>query len=156
MSIYQAGGGGGGLHTERCHLHYCDVIMDAIASQITSLKIVYSFIQVQIKASRHWPLCGDFTGEFPAQMASNAEKVSISLKRASSDPNNITHTLGLSLLQNTAWEVINRYRPVLTHGLAFQNFVCKWWPFCSGLILLIDLNSRQTPHTHVYKLRDIF
>ena len=30
-----------------------------------------------IKAPRHWPLCGDFTGtgEFPAQMASNAENL---------------------------------------------------------------------------------
>ena len=41
------------------------------------------FIQTQIKenikARRHWPLCGEFTGtgEFPAQMASNAENVSI-------------------------------------------------------------------------------
>ena len=41
------------------------------------------FIQTQIKenikAPRHWPLCGDFTGtgEFPAQLASNAENVSI-------------------------------------------------------------------------------
>ena len=40
------------------------------------------FIQTQIKentkASRHWPLCGEFTGagEFPAQMASYAETVS--------------------------------------------------------------------------------
>ena len=41
-----------------------------------------SFIQIKenIKAPRHWPLCGEFTGtgEFPAQMASNAENVSIS------------------------------------------------------------------------------
>ena len=39
------------------------------------------FIQVQIKenikAPRLWPLCGEFTGDFPAQMASNAENVSI-------------------------------------------------------------------------------
>ena len=41
------------------------------------------FIRMQIKgnikALRHWPLCGEVTetGEFPAQMASNAEKVSI-------------------------------------------------------------------------------
>ena len=41
------------------------------------------FIQTQIKenikAPRNWPLCGEFTGtgEFPAQMASNAEDVSI-------------------------------------------------------------------------------
>ena len=60
--------------------------MGAIASQITSLTIVLfiqSFIQTQIKenikAPRHWPLCGEFTvpGEFPAQRASYAENVSI-------------------------------------------------------------------------------
>ena len=36
-------------------------------------------IKVNIKAPRHWPLCGEFTGtgEFPAQRASNAENVSI-------------------------------------------------------------------------------
>ena len=48
--------------------HYCDVTMGAMASQITSLKIVYStVIQVQIKentkAPRHWPLCGEFTDD---------------------------------------------------------------------------------------------
>ena len=26
-----------------------------------------------IKAPRHWPLCGEFTGEFPAQRVSNTE-----------------------------------------------------------------------------------
>ena len=42
-----------------------------------------SFIQTQmkenIKAPRHWPLCGEFTGpgEFPAQRSSYAENVSI-------------------------------------------------------------------------------
>ena len=52
--------------------------MAAIASQITSLTI-RSFIQTKIKenikAPRHWPLCGEFTGtgEFPTQMASNAK-----------------------------------------------------------------------------------
>ena len=34
-------------------------------------------IKENIKASRHWLLCGEFTGEFPAQRASNAENVSI-------------------------------------------------------------------------------
>ena len=48
--------------------HYNDVIMGLIASQITGLTIVYSIvIQTQIteiiKAPRHWPLCGEFTGE---------------------------------------------------------------------------------------------
>ena len=57
--------------------------MGAIASLITSLMIVYSTVYAQIKenikAPRHWPLCAEnslVTGEFPAQMASNAENVS--------------------------------------------------------------------------------
>ena len=67
-----------GLH------HYIDVIMTTKASQITSLTVVYSTVysdadQRNIKAPRHWPLCGEFTGtgEFPAQRASYAENVSI-------------------------------------------------------------------------------
>ena len=64
--------------------HYSDVIMRTIASLITSLAVVYSTVysyadQRNIKAPRHWPLCGEFTGtgEFPAQRASYAENVSI-------------------------------------------------------------------------------
>ena len=73
-------------------IHYNDVIMDAIAFQITSLVIVYLAVhsdadqrKYQSSASlafvrgihldRWIPFTG--TGEFPAQMASNAEKVSI-------------------------------------------------------------------------------
>ena len=49
--------------------HYSDVIVGAMASQITSLTIIYStVIQVQIKenikAPRHWPLCGELTGHW--------------------------------------------------------------------------------------------
>ena len=58
--------------------------MTTMASQITSLTVfTQPFIQTQIKenikAPRHWPLCGEFTGtgEFPAQRASYAENVSI-------------------------------------------------------------------------------
>ena len=64
--------------------HYIDVIMTTMASQITSLVVFYSIvyqaqIKENIKAPRHWPLSGEFTGtgEFPAQRASNAENVSI-------------------------------------------------------------------------------
>ena len=34
-------------------------------------------IKENIKSPRHWPLSGELTGEFPAQMASYAENVSI-------------------------------------------------------------------------------
>ena len=50
--------------------------MSTMASQITTSPLfTQPFIQVQIKenikAPRHWPLCGNspMTGEFPAQMA---------------------------------------------------------------------------------------
>ena len=49
--------------------HHSDVIMDTMASQITSIPIVYSLpsihaqIKENIKAPRHWPSRGDFTGD---------------------------------------------------------------------------------------------
>ena len=66
-------------------IHYNDIIMGAIASQITSLKIVNSTVysgadQMKTSKLRVTGLCAGNslgTGEFPAQMASNAENVSI-------------------------------------------------------------------------------
>ena len=71
-------------------LHYSDVIISAMASQITGVWIVcQSFVQAQIeeniKAPRHCPLWGEFTsegnspvtGEFSTQRASKAENSSI-------------------------------------------------------------------------------
>ena len=53
-------------------VHYIDVIMTTMASQITSLTVVYSTVysdadQRKHQSTRHWPLCGEFTGtgEFP-------------------------------------------------------------------------------------------
>ena len=53
---------------ENIFSHYTDVIMDTIASRITSLTVVYStvysdVIKDNIKAPRHWPLSGEFTGD---------------------------------------------------------------------------------------------
>ena len=61
-------------------IHYSDVIMGAIASRITSLTIVYSDAEQrkhQSSASLAFVRGIHRTGEFPAQMASNAENVSI-------------------------------------------------------------------------------
>ena len=70
---------------QRCKIfHYSDVIMGAIASQITSLTIVFSTVCSDADLRKHlssaslafvWEFTG--TGEFPAQMASNAGNVSI-------------------------------------------------------------------------------
>ena len=68
-------------------LHYNDVIMDSMAFQTTSLAIVYSAVysgadqrKYLLKKLRVTGLCAGNspeTGEFPAEMASNAENVSI-------------------------------------------------------------------------------
>ena len=66
-------------------VHYDDVIMGAIASLITSLTTVYSTVysdadNKKTPKFRVTGLCvgnSPETGEFPAQMASNAENVSI-------------------------------------------------------------------------------
>ena len=50
--------------------------MGAMASQITSLTIVYSNVYY-IKKSMSLAFVSPVTGEFPAQMANNAENVSI-------------------------------------------------------------------------------
>ena len=65
-------------------MHYNDVLMGAMVSQIARRTIVYSTVysgadQRNTKAPRHWPLWGEFTGDrwIPAQRASNAEIFSI-------------------------------------------------------------------------------
>ena len=72
------------VHTNNNGDHYNDVIMGTMASQITSLTIVYSTviqapIKENIKAPRHWPLCGTSPGPVNSttQRAGNAENVSI-------------------------------------------------------------------------------
>ena len=65
--------------------HYSDVIMGAMASQITNLAIVYSTVysnadqrkQLSSGLIGHFAGNSPLTGEFPAQIASNAENVSI-------------------------------------------------------------------------------
>ena len=66
------------LGNKKNPIHYCDVIMSVMTSQITTLAIVYSTIysgadQTKLCVSG---LC-DVTGEFPTQMARDAENVSI-------------------------------------------------------------------------------
>ena len=48
-------------------------------SRLFTQPFIQTQIKENIKAPRHWPWCGEFTGtgEFPAQRASNAENVSI-------------------------------------------------------------------------------
>ena len=54
------------LHSSCSFSHYNDVIMGAIACKINSFTIVYLTVHSdadQRKHLRHWPLCGEFTGD---------------------------------------------------------------------------------------------
>ena len=68
---------------EQLTWHYKDVIMSVIcvSNHQPHDCLLNHFIQAQIKenikALRHWPLWGEFTGEFPTQRASNAENAFI-------------------------------------------------------------------------------
>ena len=100
--------------TSNSRFHYDDVIMRAMASQITSLTVVYSIVysgadkkKKNIKAPRHWPLCGEFTGtgEFPAQRASNAENVSIWWRHRESRSPGFEHASSLGPI----WHISNTW-----------------------------------------------
>ena len=65
-------------------VHYIDVIMTTVASQITSITVVYSIVysgadQRKYQSSASLALGGELTGtgDFPTQKVSNAENVSI-------------------------------------------------------------------------------
>ena len=57
-----------GLSTVENLWHYNDVILIAMAYEITSPVIVYPLVypgadQRKHQSSLHWPLCGEFTGD---------------------------------------------------------------------------------------------
>ena len=70
---------------EQTHTHYNGIVMSAMASQITSLMVVYSTVYLRRTSNKTSKLCitglcegnSAVTGEFPAQRASNAENISI-------------------------------------------------------------------------------
>ena len=69
-----------GLIKQSWKSHYTNVIMSAMASQITSITIVYSTIYSGADQRKHQSFCegnSPMTSEFPSQRASSAENVSI-------------------------------------------------------------------------------
>ena len=135
-----------------------DDIMAWLLRSPTSRLFTQPCIQVQIKenikALRHWPLCGEFT-EFPTQSASNAENVSIWWSHHA------------HAFRNTGpWWGSTGYRWIphesqLSWALMFSLFVspnkllnkrsnCRWFqtPWLPCAVTVIPLNSsvRNTSH----------
>ena len=107
--------------------HYSD-IMDTISSQITSLTIVYSTVYSDADQRKHQssaPLafvCG--TGEFPTQIASNAENVSIWWRHhVENRPQNLGSKLEMLPLHTWCLDFIHSgwvmpYSSILSHIMA--------------------------------------
>ena len=89
-----------------------------------------SFIRVQIKenikAPRHWPLCGEFTGpgEFPAQRASNAENVYIWWRPYGFNTNCLCHSVDLFRRGQA-----DSSRMSLTNAVGTVGLCCSWFCF---------------------------
>ena len=89
-------------------MHYSDVIMSGMASQITGVSMVCWTVcsgvdQRNIKALRHWPLWGELTGDrrIPSQRTSNLETVFI------------------------CWRYHVKLKP---RGISFANNFFLYWP----------------------------
>ena len=108
------------------NFHYNDVIMDTIASQITSLTSVYSTVysdaDQKISKLRVTGLCAGNSpkaGKFPSQMASSAENVSISWRH---------HIIEVYMYINTIDRVVSfiivaRIHIIILSWVCIANFV---------------------------------
>ena len=103
--------------------HYSDVIMGAIASQITSLTIVYSIIYLDADQRKHQSSASlafvrEFTrtGEFPAQMASYAKNVSLWWRHHAEGVPGVVPVMVISTTRTTlSHEGTRRYWLCLVH-----------------------------------------
>ena len=96
-------------------------------------------IKESIKAPRHWPMWGEFTGEFPAQRASTVENVSIWRRhhevlhfdsyavytRYEIGPHTLSSTAGLHKLSNVTYKIAIL---ISTHDIGL-HYVC--WKSCN-------------------------
>ena len=108
--------------------------MSVMASQITSLKMfIQLFIQAQIKenikAQRHWPLWGEFTGdwEFPAQRASYAENVSIWWNFLCYMQCHIKLTVNVVISQDVNYQFCNnQYKCLIDNTRGLSAYIARW------------------------------
>ena len=120
-------------------VHYIDVIMGAMLSQITGLMIVYSTVysaaDKKTSKLRVTGLCAGNSpviGEFPAQMASNAENISLWWRHH-----------GLSLLGGTILATF--WIDFIRQSIKLVDFiVCHVFPTA------IKLMEKQQKRLHIY------
>ena len=110
-------------------MHYKNVIMNAMASQITSLTIVYSTVysrrrSKKISKLRVTGICAGnspVTGEFPAQRASNAGNVSIWWRHHGVPSNQMIQIISIGCSAVLARSIFAKILAVYTPSLAREG-----------------------------------
>ena len=96
------------------------------ASRLFTQPFIQAQIKANIKAPRHWPLWGEFTGELPSQMSSNAENVSIwwrhhgykTLPAHTVKPSNTTRKVADDMLNlNPPFDIAKKMQLLLNKGV---------------------------------------
>ena len=126
-----------------CRHHYSDVIMGAIASQITSLTIVYSTVYSGADQRKHQssPSLAFVTGDRWIQMASNAENISIWWRHHVSTASGAVCDgggfagFGYALASGwNLWNVIHLHC-TFRHPLSYANVLVNVFVLCHDVIV---------------------
>ena len=134
------------MHVVECNdrYHYNNIIMGMKASQVTSLTIVYSTVYSDADQSKHKSSASlaFVRGEFSAQMASNAENVSISWRQYDHDSN------ASWLLTHCPPQKHEEKRDYFLAKLLFTS-ICGFTPayLCSQIVTNFDVNCFNTRGT---------
>ena len=145
------------------------------ASRLFTQSFIQTQIKENIKAPRHWPLCGEFTGtgEFPAQMASYAENVSIWWRHHDS----VDSVLSGIKIKDATWAILGApdYRrklfkvfKLLFFRIILKQQVTKWnmriilwqyshWLFKGNIVILSaskhSATTSQQPQARLQNIR---
>ena len=138
-----------------CPSHYSDVIMGVIACQITSLTIVYSAVysstykkNIKIRVNGLCAGNSPMTGEFPVQMASNTENVSIWWRHHDKK-------LMKAGAMNSLWTAVKKWTRTQSSVIIVNEMLLELKK--SGLFInLAFLQVHVTVLCHTGRVRDVF
>ena len=149
------------MNVQSREIQYDNVIMGAMASQITSPAIVYSTVYSDADQRKHQSSVSltFVTGEFPAQMASDAENVSIWWRHAIwkwclqkiGHPTRPQFGFGISLYGYESW--YNMW--LINEGHSADCFMVNIAD-CFQVILAIKLSSTAILYADSLQLRPLF
>ena len=121
--------------------HYIDVIMSAMASQITNLPIIQAQIKANIKATRHWPLCAQ--GIHPWPMTS-PHRGPVTWKMFPFDD---------VIMERAICHYLNRWQPrLLTHAIIGSPWSTNTE---QDALLAINLNTEKISECQIKYISDL-